>query len=118
MATINFCTNETEISLADKSITLSRLFLWYKTDFVFNHEQYPTINDELLIKYNLFMYFLPCKIRQIKTSFSYKFKRFISENIRKGDEKLTQLQILLENNKINDIKLLFASYDWNINIKV
>jgi len=39
LAEVNFCTNETEINLKENSLTLSRLFLWYKSDFVTLEEQ-------------------------------------------------------------------------------
>jgi hypothetical protein len=39
LAAVNFCTNETEINLKENSLTLSRLFLWYKSDFVTLGEQ-------------------------------------------------------------------------------
>ena len=59
LAAINFCTNEIEVDLNEKSLTVSRLFLWYKSDFLGeqnedNEEKNP---NDILIRF-YFDYFL------------------------------------------------------------
>lgn len=49
MATINFITSETRVDLDSKLVELSRLFLWYKKDFIDSNK---TENEnEQLLKY-------------------------------------------------------------------
>lgn len=46
MATSNFVSSETKVNIEDKSVELSKLFLWYKTDFTGGQD-----DDSLLIEY-------------------------------------------------------------------
>ncbi len=41
----------------------------------------------------------------------------MSEHLREGDENFTKFQELTSKNEMNDIKVDFLSYDWNINSK-
>lgn len=45
MATSNFVSSETKVNIEDKSVELSKLFLWYKTDFTGGQD-----DDSLLIE--------------------------------------------------------------------
>ncbi|CAF1113618.1 unnamed protein product [Brachionus calyciflorus] len=65
-ASINFCTNETEIDTNECKISLSRLFLWYGSDFVSDKNFY---NEQIL--------------------------EFIGKNLRECDEKATQFKELM-----------------------
>lgn len=53
MAAINFCTNETSIDVNKRKIELSRIFLWYKKDFICQTDlenRKTNKDDELLIR--------------------------------------------------------------------
>ena len=44
MAAINFCSSECEVDEVSNTVSISRLFLWYKLDFVADDD------DTLLLK--------------------------------------------------------------------
>lgn len=98
MAAINFCTSECEFDSNKKEITLPRLFLWYKIDFICENENnFKDIEslaakkqDELLIKY-------------------------IFTQIRQDDEKYNKFKEILLEDMIGKFNINFASYNWTIN---
>lgn len=96
IATINFLTSETEVNLVEKTIRLSRLFLWYKLDFIFetiNEQKSVNIEDLALIQY-------------------------VARYIRESDEKKDQIEMLLKEAVSGEsIKVEYLSYDWQINFK-
>jgi hypothetical protein len=55
MATINFVSSETKINTVTKTVTLSKLFLWYKSDFIYDKidlvEENKNSIDSMLLEY-------------------------------------------------------------------
>lgn len=61
MATTNFITNETNLISEKKTVELSKLLLWYKSDFIDNESQCNKTPDQLLLEYNLKFFY---KVRE------------------------------------------------------
>lgn len=89
MATTNFITNETEIIEEKNVVVLSKLFLWYKADFIGDNVENKD-EDMLLIEY-------------------------VMRYIRKEDVKHSILKNLIDSS--TKLTVTFANYDWNINVK-
>lgn len=93
IAAINFITSETRVDLEAYTIELSRLFLWYKSDFILDFQDLAkSNNDQALI-------------------------RFVEKYIREGDENKEKVQKLLESGIIDKVQIKYSSYDWQINFK-
>lgn len=87
-AAVNFINSETTVDVPSKTVELSRLFLWYKLDFIeesVNHSN----EDELLL--NFINHYLCSPIKE-------------------------DLSKLLENSS-KEIKIIYSSYNWLINSK-
>ena len=89
MASANFCSGETEIDLEKEKITFSRIFLWYKTDFICQNE-----ND----------------LKEIKNNEDELLIRYIASQIREDDEKYTLLKDILKSDKLNKIKVNYLNH--------
>lgn len=89
LATYNFINSESRLDLKLNSIELSRIFLWYKADFCSN----STTNE----------------------SEQKKLLKYIAQYLNREDENLKQQFIKLINE--DKIKVLFSSYDWEMNFK-
>lgn len=89
MATTNFITNETNLISEKKTVELSKLLLWYKSDFIDNESQCNKTPDQLLLE-------------------------FVYENLRENDEKKSGLKVMMSS---YEPAVTFAAYDWEINAK-
>lgn len=98
MAAVNFCTNECDFDINKKEITLPRLFLWYKIDFICENKNDLKEIDSL-----------PSK-KQDELLISYLFTQ-----LRPDDEKYNQCKEILHENNISKFKINFSTYNWTIN---
>lgn len=51
LATANFITSETNVNIKTKAVELSKLLLWYKSDFINDAVECDKTADKLLLKY-------------------------------------------------------------------